>query len=77
MKMIAVALSLLVGLAVFLEIGYFLGAKRVKTTRNAYEGFSAIEAAVFGIFGRLLSLSFVGDLRDSIQQARDVPGAAP
>jgi hypothetical protein len=60
MEMVAVAVALLVGLTVFLEIGYFLGARRVKTTPNAYEGFSAIEAAVFGIFGLLLSLSFVG-----------------
>ena len=34
--------------------------KRVKTVANAHDGFGAIEGAVFGLFGLLLSLSFFG-----------------
>ena len=54
------AVAIFVGLVVCLEIGYRVGAKRVKTIPNAFEGFGAIEGAVFGIFGLLLSLSFFG-----------------
>jgi hypothetical protein len=60
MNIVAVAVSVFVGLVFCLEIGYRVGAKRIQTTPNAHEGFGAIEAAVFGIFGLLLSLSFVG-----------------
>ena len=54
------AVLIFVGLVVCLEIGYRLAVQRVKTIANAFEGFGAIEAAVFGIFGLLLSLSFFG-----------------
>jgi hypothetical protein len=60
MKLVLIALLFLVGLLVCLEIGYRLGVRRAKSVPNAHEGFGAIEAAVFGIFGLLLSLSFVG-----------------
>jgi hypothetical protein len=35
-------------------------SKRVKRIPNAFEGFGAIEGAVLGIFGLLLSLSSCG-----------------
>jgi hypothetical protein len=60
MKLVLIGLLFLVGLLVCLEIGYRLGVRRAKSVPNAHEGFGAIEAAVFGIFGLLLSLSFVG-----------------
>jgi len=60
MNLVVVAVSLLVGLVVCLEIGYRLGAKRARTVPDAHEGFGAIEAAVFGLFALLLSLSFFG-----------------
>jgi len=60
MKLVLLAVLFLAGLIVCLEIGYFLGARRAKSVTNAHDGFGAIEAAVFGIFGLLLSLSFVG-----------------
>jgi hypothetical protein len=60
MNLVVVAVSLFVGLVVCLEIGYRLGVRRVKTTPDAHEGFGAIEGAVFGLFGLLLSLSFFG-----------------
>jgi hypothetical protein len=60
MFLAATAIAVFVGLVLSLEIGYRVGAKRVKTTPNAFEGFGAIEGAVFGIFGLLLSLSFFG-----------------
>src|SRR5215469_8319790 len=60
MNLVVVAVWLFVGLVVCLEIGYRLGVRRVKTTPDAHEGFGAIEGAVFGLFGLLLSLSFFG-----------------
>jgi len=60
MNLVLLAVLFLAGLIVCLEIGYFLGVRRAKSVPNAHEGFGAIEAAVFGIFGLLLSLSFVG-----------------
>jgi hypothetical protein len=56
----ALAVALFIGLVVCLEIGYRLGVKRGKTVPNAHEGFGAIEGAVFGLFGLLLSLTFFG-----------------
>ena len=60
MYMLSIAVLVFAGLVVCLEIGYRIGVQRVKTLPNAFEGFGAIEAAVFGIFGLLLSLSFFG-----------------
>jgi len=60
MDLIVMALVLFAALVVCLDIGYRLGARRVNTTPNAHEGFGAIEGAVFGLFGLLLSLSFFG-----------------
>ena len=60
MHLLLIAVLLFSGLVGSLEIGYRLGAKRVKTTPDAHEGFGAIEGAVFGLFGLLLSLSFFG-----------------
>ena len=60
MNLVLVTVELFIGLIVCLEVGYRLGAKRVKTIPNAFDGFGAIEGAVFGIFGLLLSLSFFG-----------------
>ncbi|HKD55706.1 MAG TPA: hypothetical protein VKB72_15945 [Steroidobacteraceae bacterium] len=60
MDLVVMALVLFAALAVCLDIGYRLGARRVRTTPNAHEGFGAIEGAVFGLFGLLLSLSFFG-----------------
>ncbi len=60
MYLVVITIALFVGLIVCLEVGYRLAARRVKTTPNAFEGFGAIEGAVFGIFGLLLSLSFFG-----------------
>jgi hypothetical protein len=54
------AVSLFVALVVCQEIGYRLGRKRIKAIPDAFEGFGAIEGAVFGLFGLLLSLSFFG-----------------
>jgi len=60
MNLVVVTVALFIGLIASLEVGYRLGANRVKTIPNAFEGFGAIEGAVFGIFGLLLSLSFFG-----------------
>src|SRR5215469_10457940 len=60
MNLVLVTVELFIGLIVCLEVGYRLGAKRVKAIPNAFDGFGAIEGAVFGIFGLLLSLSFFG-----------------
>ena len=60
MDLIVLALVLFAALVVCLDIGYRLGARRVRTTPNAHEGYGAIEGAVFGLFGLLLSLSFFG-----------------
>jgi hypothetical protein len=60
MDLVAMALVLFVALVVCLDIGYRLGVRRIRTTPGAHEGFGAIEAAVFGLFGLLLSLSFFG-----------------
>jgi hypothetical protein len=60
MNLVVVPVALFIGLVVCLEIGYRLGAKRLKNVPNAYEGFGAIEGAVFGLFGLLLSLTFFG-----------------
>jgi hypothetical protein len=60
MNLVLTAVELFIGLIVCLEVGYRLGAKRVKTIPSAFEGFGPIEGAVFGIFGLLLSLSFFG-----------------
>jgi hypothetical protein len=60
MYLLSIAVLVFAGLVVCLEIGYRIAVQRVKTIANAFEGFGAIEAAVFGIFGLLLSLSFFG-----------------
>lgn len=60
MYLLSIAVLVFAGLVACLEIGYRIGVQRVKTISNAFEGFGAIEAAVFGIFGLLLSLSFFG-----------------
>lgn len=60
MNLVVVPVALFIGLVVCLEIGYRLGAKRLKNLPNAHEGFGAIEGAVFGLFGLLLSLTFFG-----------------
>jgi hypothetical protein len=60
MDLILMALVLFATLVVCLDIGYRLGLRRIRTTPNAHEGFGAIEAAVFGLFGLLVSLSFFG-----------------
>src|SRR5689334_15977313 len=60
MKLVLLAVLFLVALIVCLEIGYFLGVRRAKSVPNAHDGFGAIEAAGFGIFGLVLSLTFVG-----------------
>jgi hypothetical protein len=60
MNLVVMCAAVFLGLIVCLEIGYRLGAKRVKIVANAFEGFGAIEGAVFGIFGLLLSLTFFG-----------------
>ena len=60
MYLVSVAVLIFAGLVVCLEIGYRIAVRRVKTIPHAFEGFGAIEAAVFGIFGLLLSLSFFG-----------------
>jgi hypothetical protein len=58
--LVVIAAALFFVLVVCLEVGYRLGAKRVKAVPNAHEGFGTIEGAVFGLFGLLLSLSFFG-----------------
>src|ERR1700746_3638949 len=60
MNLVVMCAAVFVGLIVCLEIGYRLAAQRVKIVANAFEGFGAIEGAVFGIFGLLLSLTFFG-----------------
>jgi hypothetical protein len=60
MLLALIAVSVFIALVVCLEIGYRIGKKRVATIPNPFEGFGAIEGAVFGIFGLLLSLSFFG-----------------
>ena len=60
MNLVVITVALFLALIGCLEIGYRLGAKRVKSVPNAHEGFGAIEGAVFGLFGLLLSLSFFG-----------------
>jgi hypothetical protein len=60
MNLVVMAVALFLALVVCVEIGYRLGAKRIKSTPNAHEGFGAIEGAVFGLFGLLMSLSFFG-----------------
>ena len=82
MNIAMVAISVFVGLVVCLEIGYRVGARRVQKTRHAHEGFGAVEGAVFGIFGLLLSLSFFGSAsrldarRQLIIQEANAIGAA-
>jgi hypothetical protein len=60
MNLVVVPVALFIGLVICLEIGYSLGAKRLKNVPNSHEGFGAIEGAVFGLFGLLLSLTFFG-----------------
>jgi hypothetical protein len=60
MTLVVIPIALFLGLVLCLEIGYRIGAQRIKTTPNAHEGFGAIEGAVFGLFGLLLSLTFFG-----------------
>jgi hypothetical protein len=60
MRLVVVPIAVFIGLVVCLEIGYRLGANRLKKAPNAHEGFGAIEGAVFGLFGLLLSLTFFG-----------------
>jgi hypothetical protein len=60
MNLVVLSVAIFVGLIVCLEAGYRLAARRVKTIANAFEGFGAIEGAVFGTFGLLLSLTFFG-----------------
>jgi hypothetical protein len=60
MYLVLIAVLIFIGLVVCLEIGFRIAVQRVKSIPNAFEGFGAIEAAVFGIFGLLLSLSFFG-----------------
>jgi hypothetical protein len=60
MNLVVVPVALFIGLIVCLEIGYRLGAKRRRSVPNAHEGCGAIEAAVFVLFGLLLSLTFFG-----------------
>src|SRR5215469_1751270 len=60
MNLVIVTVALFAGLIVGLELGYRLGAQRVKAVPNAFDGFGPIEGAVFGIFALLLSLSFFG-----------------
>jgi hypothetical protein len=60
MNLVVLAVSLFVALVVCQELGYRLGRKRTKAITDAFEGFGAIEGAVFGLFGLLLSLSFFG-----------------
>lgn len=60
MNFVIFAVALLLVLIACQEIGYRLGKRRIKTVPNAFEGFGAIEGAVFGLFALLLSLSFFG-----------------
>ena len=60
MDLVLIAVALFIGLVVSLEAGYRVATKRAESVANAHEGFGAIEGAVFGIFGLLLSLSFFG-----------------
>jgi hypothetical protein len=60
MNLVVLAVSLFVALVVCQEIGYRLGRMRSKTIPDAFEGFDAVEGAVFGLFALLLSLSFFG-----------------
>jgi hypothetical protein len=60
MHLVVLSVAIFVGLLICLEIGYRLAAQRVRTIANAFEGFGAIEGAVFGTFGLLLSLTFFG-----------------
>jgi hypothetical protein len=60
MNLVVLAVALFVAMVVCQEIGYRLGRMRGRTISNAFEGFDAIEGAVFGLFALLLSLSFFG-----------------
>lgn len=82
MNLVVLPVALFIGLVLCLEIGYRLGAKRLKNVPNAHEGFGAIEGAVFGLFGLLLSLTFFGaasrlDTRRQliVQEANAIAGA--
>lgn len=60
---IALALGVLLAMLACLEAGYRLGRRAARRRPEwAHEGISALEAAVFGLLGLLLALSFAGGL---------------
>src|SRR5574342_1045497 len=54
------SILLLFGMLACLETGFRLGVRRAQRNELAYEGVGAVEAAVFGLVGLLLALSFAG-----------------
>jgi hypothetical protein len=60
---IGLAISLFVGIVVFLEIGYRLGRHNSEEhPDSAHQGIGVIEAAVFALLGLLLGFSFAGGM---------------
>jgi hypothetical protein len=56
----AISVGLFLGMLACLEIGYRIGRRAAPTDPNAYEGLSAIEAAIFALLGLLLGFAFAG-----------------
>lgn len=72
-RWVAVATAVVFFLAVIpiLEIGYRIGRASTKASDLAQEGTGDIEAAVFGLVGLLLALTFAGGM-DRLQRRRDI-----
>lgn len=55
------ALGLLLGMSLFLEAGRLLGRRRrAKEPDEDHAGFSAVQGAIFGLFGLLMAFTFYG-----------------
>jgi hypothetical protein len=60
MNFVVLAISLFVVLVACQEVGYRLGRRRAKALPDAFEGFGAMEGALFGLLALLLSFTFYG-----------------
>ena len=60
---ILLSLSLFIGLAACLDLGYRIGRRHTeKSGDSAHEGLGAIEASIFALLGLLLGFSFAGGM---------------
>jgi hypothetical protein len=56
----AIALGLLAGMLLFLEMGRRLATQRLKDAKGSAEGVTAVDGAVFGLLGLLIAFTFSG-----------------